>query len=118
MATLTKIPLSASTHGRGVLVASNAIGTGTTIHAAQATTTDGLGDEVVLYAYNSNTTTETLVIGFGGTADPGDLQKFDIPPGQTIPVISGLLLRNSLVVKAASTTANKVSLFGYVLRAS
>jgi len=118
MATLTKIPLSASTQGRGILVAATSIGSGTTIHTATSATTDGLGDEVVLYAYNSNTTPETFVIGFGGTTDPNDLMKFVIPPGQTVQVMAGLLLRNSLVVVASSTTTNKISVFGYVLRAS
>jgi hypothetical protein len=118
MATLTKIPLSASTHGRGVLVAATAIGSGTTIHTAQATTTDGLGDEIVLYAYNSNSTAEVLVMGIGGTTDPDDLQKFSIPAGSTVQIMAGLLLRNALVLKAASTTTNKVTVHGYVLRAS
>lgn len=118
MATLTKIPLSGSTHGRGIKVAATSIGTPTTIHTAQATTTAGLGDEVVLYAYNSDTTDETLVIGFGGTTDPDDLMKFTVPAGATIPILAGLLIRNSLVVGAASTTTNKVVIFGYVVRAA
>jgi len=118
MATLTKIPLSASTNGRGVLVTATAIGSGTTLHTAQAVTTDGLGDEVVLYAYNSSSSPITLTIGFGGSTDPNDLMKFSLPPVTTTPVMSGLLLRNSLVVSGATTTGSVVSIFGYVLRAS
>jgi hypothetical protein len=115
---LTKIPLSGSTHGRPILVAATAIGSGTTIHTAQATTTDGLGDEVVLYAYNSNSTAETLVIGFGGTTDPDDLIKVSVPATSYVTILSGLLLRNALVVKASSTTTNKVNISGYVIRSS
>jgi hypothetical protein len=115
---LTKIPFSGSTHGRPVLVASTATGAGTTIHTAQATTTDGLGDEVVMYAYNSNSTAETVTVGFGGTTDPDDLIKVSVPANTYVTVLSGLLLRNALVVKAFSTTASKVNISGYVIRSS
>lgn len=107
----TREPLSGSTHGRGVKVA--ATGTpGTTIHTGQASTT--LTDVVTLYAYNSNTTTETLVLEWGGTTAPDDNLGFDIPPKATVCIVPDLIIRNSLVVKAFSTTANKVVLFGFV----
>ena len=59
-----------------------------------------------------------MTVMLGGTTDPDDLMKFTVPAGQTIPVLAGLLIRNALVVGAASTTTNKVVLFGYVVRAS
>jgi len=118
MATLTKIPFSGSTHGKGVKIAATAITAGTTIHTASSTTTAGEGDTVTIYGYNSNTTAETLVLGWGGTTDPDDLIKYQIPAGETHLVVSGLMLRNSLVVKGAADTANKVVVFGTVTRAA
>lgn len=117
-----KIPLSGSTHGKAILVtASGAVVTATSatlIHTAQATTTDGLGDELVLYAYNSNSTAETLAIGWGGTTDPDDNIKVSVPANTYVTVLSGLLIRNALVVRAAATTASKVTISGYVVRNS
>ena len=117
MPDITKIPLSASTDFRGVVVVATAIGTGTTIHTAQASAVAGNADAVYLRAYNSSTTsTETLVLGWGGTTDPDDLQSFRIPALGTIKIEG--FLRNSLILKAASTTASTVILFGDVSRAS
>jgi len=50
MPTLSEIPLSGSTDGRGIKVAASAIGSGTTIHTAVASNT--LYDLITLYAYN------------------------------------------------------------------
>lgn len=107
----TREPLSGSTHGRGIKVAATA-SAGTTIHTGQASTT--LTDVVTLYAYNSNTTTETLTLEWGGTTAPDDNMVFYIPPLTTVPIVADLIIRNSLVVKAFSTTTNKVVLFGFV----
>lgn len=115
---VARIPLSGSTHGRGVKVVATATA-GTTIHTAAAATTDGLGDFVWIQAYNSNTTNEVLTIEFGGTTAPEDNIVRTITPGAgLLTVVDGLILRNSLVVKAFSTTANKVILFGWVDRIS
>lgn len=113
---LTKIALSASTYGRGIKVVATSIGSGTTIHTAQATTTAGLGDEIVLYACNSDTVSRTLTLGIGGTTSPDDLQTFTLLAGQTVQVMAGLLLMNSLILKAAADAANVVTVHGYVLR--
>lgn len=117
MPSLTKIPLSGSTHGRPIKVAATAIGAGTTIHTALATTVDGEGDEIVLDAFNSDSVERTLTIGWGGTTDPDDLIEFALQPGERQHVVPGLLLRNALVVKAAASAANVVTVQGYVVRA-
>ena len=114
---LTKIPLSASTHGRGINVSATSIASGTTIHTAQATTTDGLGDELVLYATNLDSVSRILTIGWGGTSI-GDLMIFVIASGVTTQIVPGLLIRNSLVVKASADAANKVEIFGFAIRSS
>lgn len=119
MVDLTKIPLSASTDGKNILVTSAVVASGSTIHVTTTEASAGQGDEIVLYAYNSSTTgTETLTIQWGGTSDPNDLMEFLIPSKQHVPMINGLILRNNLTIKAASTTANKVTVNGYVVRAT
>jgi hypothetical protein len=107
----TREPLSGSTHGRGIKVVATATA-GTTIHTGQASTT--LTDVVTLYAYNSNTASETLTLEWGGTTAPDDNMVFAVPAGATIPIVADLIIRNSLVIKAFSTTANKVVIFGFV----
>lgn len=117
MPNLTKIPLSGSTHGRGIKVTQTSIATGDTIHTALATTTDGEGDEIVLYGQNSHTASVKLTLGWGGTTDPDDLIEYTIPVDEFHLIVPGGFLRNGLVVKAAAGTANVIALFGYVLRA-
>lgn len=117
MPSLKKIPLSGSTHGRPIKVAATSIGSGTTIHTALATTTDGEGDEIVLYCQNSDSVARILIIGFGGTTDPDDLIEVEVPAGTYAMVLPGLLLRNGLVVRAACATANVLCVSGYALRA-
>jgi hypothetical protein len=113
---LTKIPLSGSTHGRGIKITQTAIATGDTIHTALATTVAGEGDEIFLDAYNSDAVAATITLGWGGTTDPDDLIKVVVPAGETRFLYAGFL-RNALVVKAAASVANKVSIKGYVVRA-
>ncbi len=72
---------------------------------------------IVIDAYNSNTTTEELVLGWGGTTDPDDLKKYKIPAGEYHHIATGFL-RNGLTLGAASDTTNKVVIHGYVLKAS
>jgi hypothetical protein len=115
---LAKIPLSGSTHGRGIKIAATVVGSATTLHTAQATTTDGLGDEVVLYARNSDSVSRTLSIAFGGTTAPDDVQTFTIAAGATVQVCAGLLIRNALVVGGFADAANVVVVWGYVIRST
>lgn len=116
---IAKIPLSGSIHGRGIKVVATAIGsTPTTIHTANAVSTDGLGDDVTLYCFNSDTVSRTLTLGFGGTTAPDDLIKAVIPAGEYDLVVPGLLLRNALVIAAAADAANVLIVTGYVLRST
>lgn len=115
MSNFSKVPLSGSTDGRGIKVVATAIGSGTTIHAAQASATTF--DVVTLFAINSDTVGRDLTIGWGGTTDPDDLIVQSIPSksGLTL-VVADLILRNSLTVVAAGSVANKIVIFGYVNR--
>ena len=114
MATAVKRKLSGSTDGRGVKVVATATA-GTTIHTAVAGTTAGTFDEVWLYAYNSDTSTRILTIEYGGVSAPDDniVVSLQAQAGLVL-VVSGLILQNTMVVKAFADTANKVILFGFV----
>lgn len=115
MPTMSKQPLSGSTHGRGIKVttASPIDGSDTTIHTAVASTTDR--DEVTLFAYNSDDTSRDLHIGWGGTTLPDDGLIVSIPPRSGwVLVVADLLIRNSLVVVASASVANVITVNGYV----
>jgi hypothetical protein len=113
MATFTKLKLSGSTDGKAVKVAATATA-GTTIHTAHATALD----EIWLYAHNSSASAVKLTLEFGGVAAPDDHIEINIGAEGTglVLVSPGLLLTNSLVVKAFAGTANVVTLTGYVNR--
>jgi hypothetical protein len=111
--------LSGSTHGAPVKVAATSIGSGTTVHTATADATEGKGDQVYLYATNTDTVARTLTVGWGGTTDPDHLviDAMAIPPNVTVQLpIPGLLLRNSLVVRAAASAADVILVTGFVHR--
>lgn len=112
MATYTKELLSGSTNGRGIKIAATAT-PGTTLHTASASAKD----EVWIYAVNTDTTDRKLTIEWGGTTSPDDLIEVTIPAESgLIPVVEGLVLTGSVVVKAFGATANVLIAFGYVNR--
>ena len=119
MATYSKVNLSASTHGKAILVAGTNSGSATTIHTTGISAT--VLDEVWLFAFNADTTARKLTIEFGGTTSPGDTIILTVPPqtGQVV-VISGQLLCGNgsagLSVRAFCAAASVVSVVGYVNR--
>ena len=113
MATISRLTLSGSTDGRGVAVAAIA-SAGTTIHTGPTVVADY--HEIWLWASNTNTTAETLVIEFGGTAPIGDHFVTVIQPNETVLVVPGWTIKgnaSALIVKAFSTTTNKVNIVGH-----
>jgi hypothetical protein len=116
MATVVKRKLSGSTDGMPIKVAATATA-GTTIHQAVAGTTDGSYDEIWLYAYNGHTTAVELTIEYGGASVPDQNVKVTLPAksGLTL-IIPGLILQNSLYVKAFAGTANVITISGFVNR--
>lgn len=112
--TVSRIPLSGSTHGRGIKVAATA-STGTTIHTATSSTSDC--DVITLYAYNSSSGAVNLTLQWGGTSTPDDDIKLSIPAtsGLTL-VVPDMVLRNSLVVAAYAGTTNVITIHGFVNR--
>jgi len=112
MATITKEKLSGSTNGRGIKVVQTE-SAGDTIHTAVANATDW--DEVWIYASNTHTGSVTLTLEWGNAAVDDNI-KVVINPSETVLVAPGLLIQNSLVVKAFASVTEKVNLFGYVNR--
>lgn len=112
--TVSRIPLSGSTHGRAIKVAATATA-GTLIHTATSSTTDC--DVVTLYAYNSSASAVNLTIEWGGVSDPDDLIKLSIPATSGLTLVApDLVIRNSLVVRAFAGTTNVVTVQGFVNR--
>lgn len=117
MATFTKLKLSGSTDGKAIKVVATATA-GTTIHTAVSGTSSL--DEIWLYAHNSSAATVKLTLEWGEATAPDGNIEINIGAEGTglVLVAPGLLLQNSLVVKAFAATANVVTLTGYVNRIS
>lgn len=112
MATFSKLKLSGSTDGKQIKVAATATA-GTTIHTAHATALD----EVWLWAVNSSTSAVKLTIEWGeATAPDGNIEVTVPAESGYMLVVPGMVLTNSLVVKAFAGTANVILLNGYVNR--
>lgn len=118
MATISKLKLSGSSDGRMIKVAATAT-PGTTIHTAQSSTDASLYDEIWLWAVNSDAAAKKLTIEFGGTGAPDDLIEVTIPPESGLMlIVPGLILQNSVVVRAFAASANVILIAGYVNRIS
>ena len=112
MATFSKQLLSGSTDGKAIKVVQTATA-GTTVHTAHATALD----EIWLYAVNSSASSVKLTIEYGEEAAPdGNIELTIAAESGLTLVVPGLLLRNSLVVKAFAATTNVVMIHGYVNR--
>ncbi len=118
MATYTKALLSGSTNGKPIPVVATATA-GTLIHTAVAGTASF--DEVYMWVSNVTAAPATLTIEWGGVTDPGDhmVKAYSIaansPP---IPIVTGQVLNNALVVRAFSGTASALNISGYANRIS
>ena len=119
MATITKRGLQPAASGSEVVAVSvdATSSAGTAVHEGPSNTDHF--DEVWIWATNINTSTETLTIQWGGTT--AALHNFvtTINPNETVLVVPGWVLKGTateLLVKAFSTTTDKVNLTGYVNR--
>jgi hypothetical protein len=116
MATYTKVLLSGSTNGTPTTVVATS-GTGDLIHTAVAGTVSF--DEIWLYANNTSTSPVLLTIQYGGTTSPQYVKPITLAPQSgDILIVAGLLLQNSLVVRAIAATASVITISGYVNRIS
>lgn len=114
MAVFSKLPLSGSTNGRQILVAATAT-PGTLIHTAVSGTSSL--DEIWLYAVNTSTSAVKLTLEYGGVTAPNDHIELTIAAESGLVLVSpGLILNNSLVVRAFAATTNVLAISGYVNR--
>jgi len=114
MATFSKQKLSGSTNGKAIKVAATATA-GTTIHTAPANETDW--DEVWLWCVNSSAVDVKLTIEWGEASAPdGNIEKTIPAESGLYCVIPGLIIQNSLVVKAFAGTADVLMIHGFVNR--
>jgi hypothetical protein len=112
MATYSKELLSASTNGKGILVAATATA-GTLIHTAVSGTTDL--EEVWLYAVNAHSADIKLTLEWGEATEPtGNIEQTVPTESGLMLLVPGLLLQNGLTIKAFAGTANEVVIHGYV----
>lgn len=114
MATFTKVALSGASNGLGIKVVATA-SVGTTIHTAVSGTSSW--DEIWLYAYNSSAADVQLTIQYGGTTSPdNDIVLTLATKSGLVPILPGLILQNGLLVRAFASSANVITLTGFVNR--
>ena len=107
-----KVILSGSTDGKQIKVVETATA-GTLIHTAHATSRD----EIWLWCVNSSASPVKLTIEWGeATAPDGNIEKTIEPESGYELIMPGLLLTNSLVVRAFASVANVLLINGYVNR--
>jgi hypothetical protein len=115
MATYTKVILSGSTDGTPTLIAATT-GSGDIVHTAIAGTSSL--DEIWLYANNTSTSPVLLTVQYGGTTTQYLKPITLAPQSGDVLIVAGLLLQNSLVVRAIAATASVITISGYVNRIS
>jgi hypothetical protein len=115
MSTILKRKLSGSTDGKPIKVTGTATAGADTIHTAVAGTTAGTYDEIWISAQNNSADSVTLTIEMGGTSVPDNVIVCTLASkGGPQLIIPGLILQNAKVVKAFASSANVISLIGYV----
>ena len=110
---VVKRKLSGSTDGMGIKITQTGTA-GDLIHTAVAGTTDGTYDEVWIWAQNNHTSAVTLTVEFGdANAEHNIIVSLAIKSG-LIPICPGLILQNGKTVKSFASSANVVTLTGFV----
>lgn len=114
MATMSKLMLSESPDGDGILVTTAAPidGSDTLIHTAVSGTTDK--DLVTLYAYNDDTVQRVLHVKWG---DGSVSIKQAIQPQQGLTLIAAdLPISDGNTIEASASATSKIVVFGSVNR--
>lgn len=113
---VTRIELSESTDGRPIEVVRTATA-GTLIHTAS--NNSSVYDKIHLWASNGNSSTEVVVLEWGGVTATDDRIYNSVLANTTAEIASGWVIRGTgapLEIRAYSTTTNKVNIVGYVDR--
>jgi hypothetical protein len=114
MATFSKVLLSGSTNGRQIKTVATAT-PGTLIHTAVSGTTSF--DEVWLWVVNTSTTPTKLTVEWGGTTAPDDQIEMTVPGESGLYLVApGLLINNSLVIRAFAAVSNVLCISGFINR--
>jgi hypothetical protein len=115
MATFSKRKLESSTDGKAIKVTGVNTGAAVTVHTAVSGTTNF--DEIWIYANNTSASSVKLTLEWGtATAADGNIEVTVQPEAGLVTVIPGLLLQNSLTVKAFAATADVILISGFVNR--
>ena len=115
MATYSKQLLSGSTDGQGVVLSQTST-PGNNIHTA-ISGTSGF-DELWLYATNTSATTQTVTIEYGNTSVSGNITLDIAGDSGLVLLVPGLPVNNASVVKGFSSSANDITIYGFVNRIS
>lgn len=108
----SKVKLSGSTDGKGIKVAATG-SPGDQVHQAHATDLD----EIWAWAVNSSASPVKLTLEWGGATAPDQNIEVTVPGEAGLMLVApGLLLTNSLNVKAFAGTTNVLVLYGFVNR--
>lgn len=115
MATYSRVLLSGSTNGRAIVLAATAT-PGTTFHTAIAGTTSF--DEVYAWVNNVTNASSLLTIEWGGTGVANNVPFQLSIPAQSppIPILTGQVMQNGLVIAGFSSVASALIITGYVNR--
>lgn len=123
MSSAIRMNLSGSVDGKPIKIAANS-SPGTLIHTATSSSTPGAGgvwDEVWIWCYNSSVVTTSglplIRLQFGGTTDPDNKVEQPILMGAGNWILcNGLIIQNSLVIRAYAASPNTYIVSGYVNR--
>lgn len=111
MATTIKwIPVTGSTHGRGIKIGTTST-PGTLVHTSTAAATDGTCDLIEVTMYNGSDVDVRVTFEVGGTTAPDD-SRGGIVPAREERTFGPFLLRNSLVLRAFAGTINVLTAHG------
>ena len=116
MATYSRQLLSGSTNGTPVKVVATATA-GTTLHTALSGTSGF--DEIYVFLTNTSGSAVAVTIEYGGVTDPDHLivKALSLPANSSpIPVLTGQVLQNGLLVRCFASVANVILASGYVNR--
>lgn len=115
---VSKVKLTGSTNGKGILVVATAT-PGTTIHATSNSAS--VYDELWLWIINPHTADILATIELGGVTSPGNVITVNVPFNQGLVLcVPGLSLFDAgggaLTVSVFAAVASKLTVFGYVNR--
>ena len=113
MSTFTKNKLSGSTNGKPQKVTGTATGSSILVHTAVSGTSSF--DEVWIWATNTSSSDVVLTLEWGDNTTPDGNIIVTVPKQSGLYLITpGLVLQNSLTVRAFAGTGNVINLVGFV----